>query len=302
MICTRKLVRCMNKNFKKILSFLIVFIIGISTTVGAVTIFNSKDITYSSDKTAKTNVKEALDELYENLGKCPKGQYCYTDAVGLSDKVELGDYISMTPKKTSYTISKSVTGYSQDQTINPSELNLWLVLRKNDNGSIDVVSWYTTNNEIVFKGETGFLNLAGVLNRASNDAFIDNELVEVGWSYGYNGQPEYCSKLEGCMDDRLYLRDKKDLWLLTHETRGIKPGTREKLPYFFPTRIKDVGRKAYLAVYHLTDSMDVGYATLYTDDGQEGQVGSGLRPMLRLKNSARIVSGDGSIGNPYLIN
>ena len=52
------------KKLKKIIPIIITFIIGISTTVGATTIFNSKDITYSSDKTSKTNVKEALDELY----------------------------------------------------------------------------------------------------------------------------------------------------------------------------------------------------------------------------------------------
>lgn len=84
------------KKLKKVIPIIIAFIIGISTTVGAATVFNSKDIVYSSDKTTKTNVKDSLDELYSKVGKCPEGQYCFGKAMPL-DIVEIGDYISMTP-------------------------------------------------------------------------------------------------------------------------------------------------------------------------------------------------------------
>ena len=57
MICMKGLEISM-KRIKQILPIITAFIIGISTTVGAVTVFNSKDITYSSDKTTKTNVKD----------------------------------------------------------------------------------------------------------------------------------------------------------------------------------------------------------------------------------------------------
>lgn len=56
------------------------------------------------------------------------------------DRVSLGDYIVMHPSKTSYTIDRSKTGYSIDReasagvqnTLNPSELNLWRVIKKNE--------------------------------------------------------------------------------------------------------------------------------------------------------------------------
>mgnify|MGYP007056314996 CR=1 FL=1 len=45
--------------------------------------------------------------------------------------LSLGDYVSYTPTSTSYTTDTSKTGYSSTQIINPSELNLWRVLKKN---------------------------------------------------------------------------------------------------------------------------------------------------------------------------
>ena len=40
----------------------------------------------------------------------------------------------MTPTKSSYTTDKSKTGYSSTQTINPQELNLWRVIKINNDG------------------------------------------------------------------------------------------------------------------------------------------------------------------------
>ena len=64
---------------KKVILIVIGIIIAVSTTVTAATIYNSKDIKYNSDKTDKTNVKDSLDELYEKLGKCPEGKWCYNN-------------------------------------------------------------------------------------------------------------------------------------------------------------------------------------------------------------------------------
>ena len=73
-----------------------------------------------------------------------------------------------------------------NQTINPSELDLWRVIKKNEDGSIEVISENTSNEEIHFYGKTGYINYIGVLNEIAR-AYKN----EVGSRYmGYNGQTE----------------------------------------------------------------------------------------------------------------
>ena len=47
-------------------------------------------------KTEVTIVKDLLYKLYEKLGKCPEGKWCYNEPKTIADRVELGDYIVMT--------------------------------------------------------------------------------------------------------------------------------------------------------------------------------------------------------------
>ena len=82
-------------------------------------------------------------------------------------EAKLGDYVSYTPSKTNYEITNDLTGCTGEgnvcdglkkQSINPSELNLWRVIRKNSDGSIDLVSEYTSSNEVYFYGKEGYKN------------------------------------------------------------------------------------------------------------------------------------------------
>ncbi len=96
----------------------------------------------------------------------------------------------MTPIATSYTVSKELTGDSKDQTITPNELNLWRVLQKNQDGTIDMISEYTSSNGIYFKGEAGYKNYIGTLNMIASA--YTNSNYTVGSRYpGYNGQTEF---------------------------------------------------------------------------------------------------------------
>lgn len=78
--------------------------------------------------------------------------------------IGLGDYFTMTPTATSFTLQSVVTGYDSNQTINPSELTLWRVIKENSDGTLDAVSEYTSSTSIYFKGSTGYRNLVGGLN------------------------------------------------------------------------------------------------------------------------------------------
>ena len=70
--------------------------------------------------------------------------------------LKVGDYVTLVPDLTTYTIPTSLTGASEDQTINPSELTLWRVINKNSDGTYDVVSEYVSNNKVYFSGVIGY--------------------------------------------------------------------------------------------------------------------------------------------------
>ena len=179
---------------KKVILIVIGIIIAVSTTVTAATIYNSKDIKYNSDKTDKTNVKDSLDELYSKLGKCPDGYGCFK-LTGIAAKVELGDYIKMTPTSTSYTLPNELSGCDGtsntciQNTLNPSELNLWRVIRKNEDGTVDMVSEYVSSVEVYFYGKTGYINYIKALNEVAAQ-YTNEKYVARTRHIGYSNQTE----------------------------------------------------------------------------------------------------------------
>ena len=99
-----------------------------------------------------------------------------------ADSLKVGDYVQFTPSKSTYSVSNSVTGHATDQTIKPSELKLWRVIKVNSNGTFDE---YLTNvrgitaiqncdnlrnTEIVF--ET--VGYSGKYNTMANDVYTHN--------------------------------------------------------------------------------------------------------------------------------
>ena len=142
------------------------------------------DIVYdnTTSKLEATTVQEALDELYEKSENCSSGPSVLS--------LKVGDYVQMTPTKTSYTTDTSKTGYSSTQTINPSELNLWRIINVNSNGTYDAVSEYVSSTAVYFQGETGYKNLVGYLNTLASQ--YENNNYTIGSRYvGYNGQTQF---------------------------------------------------------------------------------------------------------------
>ncbi len=307
----------MKKRIKQIIGVIIGIIIGISTTVGATTIFNSKDITYSSDKTSKTNVKDSLDELYNKTGKCPEGQYCYTEPLGLSDKVELGDYIKMTPTSTSYTPPGELTGCMNDanckqNTLNPSELNLWRVIKKNKNGTVDAVSVYASSEMIYFRGKTGYMNFIGALNTIAAQ-YTNEKYVKSTRNIGYKNQIEYCTSYEesSCPKDGrgaaghdlivnvfgTFVAEKKAggiqrYWVSTRR------GYEESSAYGFGYWVEDACPKD-----NGSSSLNLcGWRIYNTVDDKQSNSYSAIRPIVTLDSSIKIKSGDGkSIETAYVL-
>ncbi len=275
----------MKKRIKQIIGVIIGIIIGISTTVGATTIFNSKDITYSSDKTSKTNVKDSLDELYTNLGKCPEGLSCVN--LKLNDIAELGDYIKMTPTSTLYTVSKDLTGSSRDQTINPSELNLWRVIKKNEDGTIEVVSEYVPSGGISFFGKMAYINFIGVLNQVAAQ-YTNDKYVAKTRHMGYSNQVEYCENITNCLSDTGY---KEDLETVESALGTLAPKTFGTTNHYW---LASRGtRSEGKCLQYIRDGALACGDTVLTNSGLEGSSGSRPRPILTLKADVKIKNGSG---------
>ena len=108
-----------------------------------------------------------------------------SDELGFFAK--LGDYVRMTPISTNYTITTAMTGYDSNQTINPSELNLWRVISLNVDGTMDLVSEYTSSTDVYFKGKTGYQNLVSSLNQIASQ-YTNSKYTTASRHMGYNGQ------------------------------------------------------------------------------------------------------------------
>ncbi len=175
-----------NKNYKLIIGLIMGFIFS-SSVVFAWYNDLANEVSYNSSNTwlHSNTVQGALDELAEQKG-CPVGYACYTK----KNTLELGDYVSYTPSKTSYKTIKATTGYTSTQTINPSELTLWRVIAINGNGTVDIISENVSTTNVYFRGQTGYQNLVGYLNVLASQ--YETTGVTVGSRYfGYNGQTEF---------------------------------------------------------------------------------------------------------------
>ena len=89
-------------------------------------------------------MKENTTYYYQVCGSNSAGSDCKAGSIKTAMRIgsiKVGDYVSMTPTATSYTPPSSITGYAGLQnTLNPSELNLWRVIKVNDDGTVEMVS------------------------------------------------------------------------------------------------------------------------------------------------------------------
>ena len=104
------------------------------------------------------------------------------------DSASIGDYVSYTPSNTSYTAPSNLTGYTYgEQTINPSELNLWRIIRKNNDGTVDAVSEYVSSKDVYIIGKIGYEKLVGTLNTIAKQYETSGKTVG-SRHMGYSGQ------------------------------------------------------------------------------------------------------------------
>jgi hypothetical protein len=167
---------------KGIIVILIVGIILSVSTVGAY-LYTASNVTYSNSNLSATNTQKAIEELYDKA--CPSNAICEWKKSW--SQVAVGDYVRMTPTKSSYTTDTSKTGYTSTQTIYPQELKLWRVIKTSPN--IELVSEYVSSTNVYFTGATGYANFVGYLNTLASQ--YENSTYTSGSRYmGYNGQTQ----------------------------------------------------------------------------------------------------------------
>ncbi len=101
--------------------------------------------------------------------------------------IKVGDYFSLTPDSNSYTILPSESGYSSNQTINPSELQLWRVISINDDMSIDAVSEYVSSDDVTFLGTIGYAKCINTLNEIAQQ-YNNSEYTKGARMFGFDNQ------------------------------------------------------------------------------------------------------------------
>lgn len=184
-------------NIKNIMFFILGGVIFGGITVAVAGTIYASQITYT--KNGQSTVEGALDYLYTQATKveqytCRKPTYLptndnttYTQSTFVQN-LKVGDLIKMTPSGTSFTTEGNKTGFTS-VTINPQELQYWRVIRKNANGTVDVVSEYASSTTIAFRGVIGYAYYIGYLNEIA--AHYENPNYTIGSRYmGYNGQTE----------------------------------------------------------------------------------------------------------------
>ena len=190
---------------KKIINFIkdyaFGFIIGALLFTGisvyAVNTLHSKNLIVDTKNidglSGNVTVQAAIEDLYKK--NCPSKYKCYK----IHKTPQVGDYIKMTPTLTSYTTDTSKTGYISTQTINPSELDTWRVIKVNSDGTIEVVSENISSTVVYFRGQTGYKNFVGYLNVLANQ-YQNSKYTIKARHMGYNGQTEYLTDTASTVD------------------------------------------------------------------------------------------------------
>lgn len=207
----------------------------------------------------------------------------------------VGQYVSMTPTSTSYPVPS--TSGASGQSINPSELKLWRIIKVNSDGTVDCVSEYVSSKTIKFAGADGYKNYVGVLNEIAK-AYMNNTYTSGARAPGYtSGTVEYQSSIALVVD--AYSRDIPEIKSLYGSTAAFKVNaTSTQSSWWIGARYGQniSGQLQYRVRYAYGDEEN---ASLLYRDGYTGSKNISFRPVIIMKNTVYVKSGSGSISDPY---
>jgi type IV pilus assembly protein PilA len=270
--------------------------------------FNSYYVHYEMDMTTKkfktcTFQKGFLDKcdgtgevkpVDPNVPEEPKRE--------LEEKLKLGDYIRYTPVNTSYTLSMEETFYNKEQTLYPNELNLWRVIRKNEDGTIDLVSDQVSSTGVTLgtngtiSEQNAYKNAIGVLNKAAKA--YETEGITVGSRHmGYDGTvEEFLSEIAS--DYNVDTGYETDVELVNTALKSLtvsKAGdaTYARANYWLASRAGYVNGNGTYLLFCISLRGEVGSTSV-------GNLHNfPIRPIVVLNSSLSISAGEGTFDLPY---
>ena len=90
--------------------------------------------------------------------------------------LKIGDYVEYTPDaSSSYTLTSAVSGHSSNQTINQESFK-WRILSVNKDGTVNLISDKTTEQDLYLGGSLGYNNGVLILNDICSKLYGNNEL------------------------------------------------------------------------------------------------------------------------------
>lgn len=248
--------------------------------------------------------------------------------------LQVGDYVSMTPDKDIYSISKEATGYDESQQIEPKELNLWRVISVNEDGTFDAVSEYVSSKDVVFKGITGYSKIVSTLQNIAS-SYMKNGYTTKARNFGFDGQHMVLSDLSTFDGSINQCPITNSTPIITSgagkefnngvygDTMYIKDYSLIKKAYNnSPIKAYRINKKGQTASYWKTSRSFESTATgcnfggssisrdglpandsvfrSYKDSWSDNEKGHAIRPIITLKTGLNIDSGDGTSSNPFV--
>ena len=219
-----KIKKVLKENKKSIL-FLIVGLI-----LGSVTVYATGEILYSSSQVKFDNTRAGLKKLNgddvetveEAIEALQRGEN--NSSACSNSAFHLGDYVEMTPTAISFTPDRILTGLDDydtfkgnaqgtttvEGTLNPSELNLWRVIRINNDCTVEMVSEYVSSIGVKFASKVGYMNyiwyLSEIAKQYANLTYTLNPLTSKEGAFreiGYDGQTPKITNATRLDDDAL---------------------------------------------------------------------------------------------------
>ncbi len=253
---------------------------------------------------------------------------------------KVGDYVKMTPTKTTYSIASSLTGCTQNsdyeksgycggtttsngtQTINPSELNLWRIIKLNSDGTIEMVSEYVPSTEVYFYGQTGYKKFVGSLNTIASQ-YANSTYTVATRHMGFNSQTANLNvtlsaatcKNMNTEDNSLETKGCGDIGYET-DVNLVKTAVGTLKAY--RVNATTVARNYWIASRHFFYAHSAEYGFYARDMGSDGSLGiyymydySGswynasvaecVRPIVTLKANVSPSSGSGTSSSPWVL-
>lgn len=293
--------------------------------IGTITCVYGTDTNYESIASEVTNSKCSISNLnpdtmyyYKVCAKNATGEVCKEGSIKTEPNStpftqnDVGKYVSMTPTISSYKPSSSITGCQNDSdctqnTINPSELNLWRVIKVNDDGTVEMVSHYVSSKNIYFRGKNGYLNFIGGLNTIASQ-YTDGVHVSSTRYMGYSTQIEKCTAVGSCPVDTGYETDTNLVITALGSLAANKVGTSTATEYWLASRTTGTdsdGTKRYRSRF-INANGSITFANVYHIYTSGSNAGSSrqyaIRPIVTLKPNVEISSGSGTEISPYILN